>query len=57
MDQPDGINIEQLVTSVLKQTSYKLDKIRTTFKDIIDLMVSVEILSLKEGFLTTFDRK
>jgi len=57
MDHPEGITVEQLVTAILKQTTFKLDDIRKTFKDIIDLMTSVELLVINEGILSNMLKK
>ena len=40
---------ERLVTSLLKETKLSLQAIRTTIKDILDLLVSAQIIGIKEG--------
>jgi hypothetical protein len=57
LDAPEGLTVEQLVTSTLKQTKLSLTIIRTTFKDIIDLLFSVGLLAKKEGILSTYAQK
>lgn len=53
MDYPEGISIEQLVTAILKQTTFKLGVIRETFRDVLDLMVLTQLFVEKEGILST----
>jgi hypothetical protein len=54
IDYSDGISIEQLVTAILKQKTFKLYVIRETFKDILDLLLSTHLLMIKEGILHTY---
>jgi hypothetical protein len=50
----NNLTTEIIVTSILKQTNIKLQTIRTTLKDILDLMENLEIIHIKEGLLSSY---
>lgn len=45
---------ERLVTTLLKETNLSLQAIRTTIKDILDLLVSAQIIGIKEGTIVKY---
>ena len=53
MDYPE-LTIEKLVSSILEMTNSTLYSIRTSIRDILDLLVSLEFLVIDEGKITTF---
>ena len=48
------ISVEELVNLLLTETNIGLDSIRTTLKDILDLMESVKLLKFAQGVLVPF---
>lgn len=48
------LSIEKLVTKLLNDTNITLSKLRITIMDILDLMVSLELIALKEGQILPF---
>ena len=56
MDTPK-LTIEKLVSSILETTNSTLYSIRTSIRDILDLLVSLELLIMHEGELTSFTWK
>jgi hypothetical protein len=50
----NNLSTEKIVTSILEQTNIKLQTIRTTLKDIFDLMENLEIIRIKEGLLSSY---
>ena len=48
------LSIEQLVTKLLNDTNIKLSILRTSLMDILDLMTSIELISIKEGQILPF---
>ena len=48
------LTIERLVASLVKQTTMPLFEIRTSMRDILDLLVSLEIIAINEGVITSF---
>lgn len=53
MDYPE-LSIEKLVSSILETTNSTLYGIRTSIRDILDLLVSLELLAMNEGKLKVF---
>jgi len=53
MDHPE-LTIEKLVSSILETTNSALYNIRTSIRDILDLLVSLELLVMNEGKLSAF---
>ncbi|MBK5114529.1 MAG: hypothetical protein KGD59_13520 [Candidatus Heimdallarchaeota archaeon] len=49
-----SLSIEQLVSALLKETNLSLQAIRTTMKDILDLLVSAQIIRIKEGIIVKY---
>ncbi|MHA1123007.1 MAG: hypothetical protein ACTSQ3_03550 [Candidatus Heimdallarchaeota archaeon] len=45
---------ERLVTTLLKETNLSIQAIRTTIKDILDLLVSAQIIGIKEGTIVKY---
>lgn len=48
------LTIEQIVNLLLKETNISLNSIRTTLKDILDLMESVKLLKFEQGVIIPF---
>ena len=46
------LTIEKLTSNLLKESNLKLQVIRSTIKDILDLMVSLNLISIIEGQIT-----
>ncbi len=53
MDSPE-ISVEKLVSSIIANTNLALYSIRTSIKDILDLLTTLEILIIDEGKITTY---
>ncbi len=53
MDNPE-LAIEKLVSSILETTNSTLYSIRTSIRDILDLLVSLELLVIHEGKITIY---
>ncbi len=49
-----NLTIERLVTSLLKETNLSLQAIRIAIKDILDLLVSAQIIGRKEGVIMKY---
>ena len=49
-----NLTIERLVTSLLKETNLSLQAIRIAIKDILDLLVSAQIIGIKEGVIMKY---
>jgi hypothetical protein len=49
-----NLSIEKLVTALLKETNLSLQAIRTTIKDILDLLVSAQVIRIKEGTILKY---
>ena len=49
-----NLTIERLVTSLLQETNLSLQAIRTTIKDILDLLVSAQLIGIKEGTIAKY---
>lgn len=49
-----NLTIERLVTSLLQETNLSLQAIRTTIKDILDLLVSAQLIGIKEGIIVKY---
>ena len=48
------LSVEKLVASIQEQTNTSLFAIRTSIRDILDLLVSIEIIGIKEGIITQY---
>lgn len=49
-----NLTIERLVSSLLKETNLNLQAIRIAIKDILDLLVSAQIIGIKEGVIMKY---
>ncbi|NHJ88001.1 MAG: hypothetical protein FK734_21230 [Asgard group archaeon] len=51
IDNPE-LSIELLTTKLLDETPLTLEEIRSSIMDILDLLVSIDVLQLKEGLIS-----
>ena len=54
MDKKDGLSIELLIRKMMYQIKISNYDIRTSLGDILDLMVSLEVIMEKEGLLYSY---
>lgn len=47
----ESVMVEQLTSRLLQEANLKLQVIRTTIKDLLDLMVSLNLISIFEGVI------
>ena len=54
LEDKSEVSIEEILSVLLENSNYSIHIFRVTLKDILDLMVSVELITVKEGLIGKF---